>query len=670
MSKHSFSRISEQAVFALLMFSILWRGGKSLEATWLLALIACAMAVWYGLCKLILTRNERKDPLFHAELPWHFSVLVLGFTVWTMLSFATSTTQNYGLDEVLRTASFAFIFFWTMRVASDSQRRISFIDRFAMTLSTVAMLACVVGIAVYVLQPVSRFVGTFFDWRFTTDYWPNAWAEFLLLAWPMVLITKEVHMCGRWRLSRRSAVLALLLASLFLSYSRGALIALGLQLLLLSILTFRSKYVRVAMLQKRTALRACTILVTAAMLFVGVNAIRSRYHVVQSVSQKITFTSAEGTSSINERNSFWHQAFVLSFDHPVLGYGPYSFRFVQPRRATSVLATSDHPHNVFLKTAMELGWPALVLLLLFLAAVLKPAFRQLRQYRDHPDTSITTMLLVGVFGLLAHNMIDYNLQFVAIGLPFWILLGLVASTGLQTQAITGHSFHSWNRLRILLKIEVFLAALMLLVTLFEGSQLFLSSLGRHAENRGDAAAALRWYRSAASETFSRDMHLSEAQLFANVGDLPAALDAVHAYIKKNAEDARGWTLLGSLELRGNRPQNALTALSHAYDLGKYTDLGILELLLKTASMTPSASALVARKLEFDELFSAYGDAIEQNTHFIDLSTNPEHLMAVSRQLSRLFPLDADRYQRIARKAYAHAEEVRKEQNAKRMGMLW
>lgn len=109
-------------------------------------------------------------------------------------------------------------------------------------------------------------------------------------------------------------------------------------------------------------------------------------------------------------------------------------------------------------------------------------------------------------------------------------------------------------------------------------------------------------------------------------------------------------------------------MSTAYALGKYTDLDILNLLLQTGHEPTVRTLLIPRKLEFDTLFSEYADAIEHNTHFIALSTNVEALMSVSRELSNLFPNDAQRYKQIARKASAHAEEERKQYTARALGL--
>ena len=162
-------------------FSILFRGGKSLEATWILTGIAGAVtfALWVRIHK-----GEMKSRMLPDAL-WMPAIL---FVVWTFVSFAFSTTKNYGLDEVLRDSSLVLLFLWILRMGgSQSEDRFSFLHKLIFALLIATVLSCFVGITVYVFQPVNRFVGTFFDPRFHTDYWPNAWAEYLLLVWPLFL---------------------------------------------------------------------------------------------------------------------------------------------------------------------------------------------------------------------------------------------------------------------------------------------------------------------------------------------------------------------------------------------------------------------------------------------------------------------------------------------------
>ncbi|MDD5751817.1 MAG: O-antigen ligase family protein, partial [Candidatus Peribacteraceae bacterium] len=340
-------KISHAVLLAFLMLAVLWHGGRTLEVTW--ALVGVTWVVWAA-------EWMRGHPAERRPFPRILLVLLCLFALWVVASFLTSSVRNYGLDEVFRTVSLALLFFWMARQPEDAPIRRRVLKAIAVT----ALLATGIGVAVYLLQPVGRFTGTFFNMSRHTDYWPNAWAEFALLAWPVVLLFTYRRLPEGGTPVRRAAQtllqagpLGLLLASLALSYSRAAALVLLVQLALLALWSVRRR------LAWRRHLPFCLgIIVMALMFSSGSNALRARRFPVTSGVDKVLFQTEEGTSSVTERVGFWRHALVLSGEHPLLGWGPGSFRFAEPRLATRFLAVSDHPHNVFLKVALDSGWPA------------------------------------------------------------------------------------------------------------------------------------------------------------------------------------------------------------------------------------------------------------------------------------------------------------------------
>ncbi|HVW66365.1 MAG TPA: O-antigen ligase family protein [Candidatus Peribacteraceae bacterium] len=679
--KFSWSRLSEYGLIAVLVFSILWRGGKGLEATWLLALMVAFAIIISSLRKIFrFDQTEPLSPLSPAprktDIPVFLWITILLYVAWSIASYFLSTTRNYGLDEILRTVSLSLLLFWAVRTGLDGKQRFLFLSTRAIAYSSI--IAAIIGIAVYVLQPVDRFVGTFFDYRFTTDYWPNAWAEFTLLAWPFMVIEcmRTTKNWVRWILITG---IGLVIGSLFLSYSRGGFLALVVQLSLLFViflyLGLRDiRYRRILRTIRDSVLvRIALITVFTVAMFLSVNLLRSNFHEVQSVAQKVTFTAAEGTSSIDERKEFWQQALELSKDRPLFGYGPYSFRFVQPHLADHVLATSDHPHNVLLKIAMESGWPALLFYALVILYILGIAFKMLfaerREWSQEKDI-VTIMLLLAVIGVFAHNMIDYNLQFVGIAMPLVLALGFLVVPTSSSQESVSSSFIRWKFSQYLFRFQILLSAVLIAILIAEGYPLALSSIGRHYEAAGNIDEALIWYGKAQHEWFSRDMFLSEAQIYLNKNDLGKAMEAVNRYLTVNTEDPRVWKLRAMIALRMGDMPLAESSIDTAYADGKYTDLQIFELLLETAKDPQRKALLLPRKEEFDTLFSDYATAVEQDVHFIDLSQAPEMLMQTARDLSNLYPTDDARYVQIARKAFDHAVTERAANTARKPGILW
>lgn len=632
----------ESGVLLLLAFSILWRGGKGLEATWLLGGLAVAATFirWWSAGR---SRSAWSVPL---DL-W---IGVMLFVLWTAVSFAFSETRNYGLDEVIRDGGLVMMFLWaagTPRDVPTDTVKSSF-DRWMSVIAITTVIACSIGVAVYVLQPVNRFVGTFFDMRFHTDYWPNAWAEFLLLAWPAVFLWS-----GRFPRALRAVILGIVFGSLFLSFSRGAILVFCGQIALGMIILggqwiIRRQPPRGAILH--AGFTGVAAVLIGAALFLGVNTVRSRFHDVESVTAKATFTASEGGSSISERRSFWEQSIILSQERPFFGWGPYSFRFVHPRLQTGVFATSDHAHNVFLKLAMERGWPAALLFLFILLRILVSAVAA--QIRG-TGSALRLVLIVGVTGVAAHNLIDYNLQFVGIALPLWLFLGALA----PERGISG------RRLTYVRMVEILVAVILGCILVIEGRFLVLSSLGRHAEATGDIPAALQWYERAHGELFSRDMHLSRSVLLQEQGDNAGAEDALDEYAAANAYDARLWILRGRLVEQQGDENLAYGEYGNAFVLGRYNYLEPLEGMLR---LNPQR----VDRVEAEAVFRSFGDAILQNTHFIALSQSVETFERISTLLPPVSPSAGQELRAFTTKVLEHAQEERQKLSSRPPGFLW
>ncbi len=651
----------EGLVLLLLAGSILWRGGKSLDATWLLS--GTAVLLTFGTWGL--HRNEHDRKASSPPLPvW---AMLMGFLLLTTISFIFSETRNYGLDEVLRDVSCVLIFLWVVQRASRRDARTGsdnwFIHSFIRIIAVTTLIACAIGIAVYVFQPVNRMVGTFFDWRFVTDYWPNAWGEFLLLSWPLVVLWSE-----RYRLPIRVVSTGVVLGCLLLSYSRGSILVFLVQavfwMLILCVHAIRSRTLRhaVSIHWRRWLLFLIGTAAVAAAVFGGVNALRSHFHDVESVMSKATFTASEGSSSISERRDFWEQAFTLSLRRPLIGSGPYSFRFLQPRLQTAVYATSDHPHNVFLKLAMERGWPAAILFAAILASILLSALRRILGHAKRNEEQfpgLTVAALIAVTGVLLHNLIDYNLQFVGIVLPFWILLGAL-------MPVAEASAKSRNVIRIT---EIVIAVILGCITILEGRMLILSSLARHAEAAGDVSSALEWYDAARGEIFSRDMHLSRGALYLSKGDLAMASAAFDDYAQVNSHDARVWILRGDAALASGNSQDALQYYFAALERGKYNYLEPLEGILSILQHDKQVDQLSVQKNQVLDIYDKFSSAILANAHFIDLSANVETFDRVGKLLSIVYPQEKD-VQELRIKALEHADEERAASVSRPPGLLW
>jgi hypothetical protein len=332
---------------------------------------------------------------------------------------------------------------------------------------------------------------------------------------------------------------------------------------------------------------------------------------------------------------------------------------VQPHGQTEVLATSDHAHNVFLKYASERGIPsAFFFFLVLLSAVLPTTIALLSPKKKLEPLPLAAFFIIALAGVVAHNLIDYNLQFVGIALPFWLMVGMLVSAPVKrTQS------------RLYQPLIIMTAFFLLFFTLYEGTNLFLSSRARHTEAYGRPAEALHWYSWIGASLFPRDARLSQAAILLGLGQLPQAEDAVNSYLQLNAVDSRAWRLLGDIYLRWNKPYDGLRAYEQAYRFGKYNDAGILRGLVYLQEDVDRES-LIKRRPEFDRLINDYALAIEQNTHFIALSGRVEELVSLCDLMAGYFPEDATLYLSLSKRVMEHAQKERIKTVSRPRGFLW
>jgi len=590
-------------------------------------------------------------------MPFSLWAGAMVFALLSLLSYMNSKTANYGLDEVLRAVSFSLIFIWAFRRGTSG----NFFSKFIQTSVICLLVSGLIGLLVYIFQPVNRFTGTFFDYRFHTDYWPNAWADLLLVSWPLALIW--VQKANRISDSLiRHAVLGLFAGFLFLSYSRGAIIAFAGQTVLLIIFTLLNGRNELRARIKEYSFNFSIVVLTALVIFTGANLLRSRFFPVQSLMDKVTFSADEGASSASERAQFWNQSLKLSLDHPLTGWGPYSFRFIQPSLQTSVRATSDHPHNVFLKTALESGWIAALVLAVLIASIL--AKSSLASVRISKSNS-ALLMAVAALGIIAHSMIDYNLQFVSVGLIFWLVLGFLASELNWKRSIILNK-------KLVLSLELTLAIFVLSLAIIETPAILITSAGRRNEALGRSERALDWYSNALSQRFSRDLHLSRAKLLYDLKRYDEAKNAVDNYIYVNEFDYRAYALLGDI-LRSKRSVDEALA---AYDTalmkgGKFNDFGITKSKIKLLIASGRIDELNQVNDSAIELMKVFADAIQNNTHFVALSDNPQEVVALAETFSQMADWKAKPlFEVIAARADYHSQMERAKVKSRPAGYLW
>ena len=622
---------TESLFLGLLGILVLWRGGKSMDILWISSFSLPVLTYFFLRCN---SHQRSSGPSLILQYA------LASFVLATVVSWMFSQSKNYGYDEVLATL-IAVIVCGIGQIASQD-----FTSRISRALSIFLLLACGIGTYVYVTEPVSRFVGSFFDARFHTDYWPNAWADFVLLTWPLLLHTLPFHSTRFSHRCQAHAILAFVLAAGALSYSRaGILVALGqITLVLGGCLWITSNW----RARRHTLLSVIGVAAVSSLIFLLINSVRAESFPLESVQRKATFTSDEGRSSLSERASFFQQSLALLPSYALVGSGPGTFRFLQPALQQSILATADHPHNVFLKIALERGLIALASLFMISILTVHAVIRRLRTPEWTSHDRLSMLIAVGCVGVASHSLVDFNLQFLGILVPGSFFIGALLQnpSSMSTESQASHHLMSAT------------AILLFILVLIETPSQVLASYGRHARDAEQfSAAETAFSRAKKISFFPRDLFLESAHLRLKRHDASGELQDLVDYTVQNPHDYRSWRVRADLLLSQNNVAAAREAYRTADQLGaRYNDPSVFLGILRTL---PDQKAFADHRFEFDSLLNDYSFAILSNTHFFALGDGADTVLSIIDQMMTLVPhSDAPLYQALRERLLQHIQVVR------------
>jgi O-antigen ligase len=263
--------------------------------------------------------------------------------------------------------------------------------------------------------PGGAFFGPYVD--------PDHFAGLLEMLIPVAVL----YMAGqRRRFSLEGSVLgvcavALALASLLLSGSRGGLLALSAEIAIAT-MALRRAAARTTE-RRRLAMAAAFTLLAGLMLFAYVDPgwVAKRLGSVASVNKAWAEWTGLRKSMSLDALRMWH-------DHPVLGVGLGDFETAYPRyQSFPSDLWIDHAHNDYVEALAETGLVGALLILSALAFFLRLAFRDWGYPFRSRTGSIRLGAALGCCGMLVHSLWDFNLHIPANAAWFAVLAGIATT---------------------------------------------------------------------------------------------------------------------------------------------------------------------------------------------------------------------------------------------------
>ena len=247
----------------------------------------------------------------------------------------------------------------------------------------------------------------------------NHYAGLMELLVPIPLVLSLTHLTHEKERIAAGVAAAIMVGTVFLSGSRGGMIAIFVELALLAVVLLRQKKtMRIAL-----AAGAFAIVLVSLLAWLGGKELTSR----------VTSISTESRSEISGgvRLSIDRDALRMARHKPILGWGLGTFPIVYPQfRSFYTNFFVNEAHNDYLQLLSEMGLLGVAVTIWFLIALYRRAFRKISNWMSEVSGAVTLACTLGFTGILVHSLFDFNLQVPANAALFYVLCSLAAAPAL------------------------------------------------------------------------------------------------------------------------------------------------------------------------------------------------------------------------------------------------
>jgi O-antigen ligase len=406
-------------LMALVVFGPLAFGGVE---EWAILVLRAGAALLFFAWSLQQLSNARVEVVANGL---YFPAVVFGLLVALQIVFHRSEYGYATLNEGLNYVAYAALFFLT---AQSFQHR-SELRRLAIVLTAFGF-----GFAVFAtMQSFSGSIKLYWIRQphsinaviFGSYVNHNHYAGLMELLIPVPLL---LSVGGVWRGAKRilcAFAAVVMCASLFLSKSRGGMVALVIQLLFVAAISVHRRSKRVAAF----LLVAC-VFVVALLLWLDTSGI-----VRERVSTLANPLEAAGT-----RLMILHDGLKMVRVRPVLGWGLDTFPVVYPQfRSFSTDLFVNEAHNDYLQVLVEMGVAGFLVVLWFICLLYKEGLPHRDTWTHDLKSAVRMAALVGCTGILVHSFFDFNLHIPANAVLFYVLAALATSGRISQKENTQQS---------------------------------------------------------------------------------------------------------------------------------------------------------------------------------------------------------------------------------------
>jgi O-antigen ligase len=349
----------------------------------------------------------RWNPLF---LP----MAAFGLLVVCQLVFRRTAYPHDTISLALLYFSYAMLCFLTGQVLLRGSQARSLAFIFSLYGAAVAGFALLQGISsngrLYWIR-LPRMGG----WIYGPYVNHNHYAGLMEMLVPIPLVLSLTKLASSKSRAAAAAVAAVMVGTIFLSGSRGGMIAIVTELAILAILLIKQK----RGLPIALGIGAFLVLVVGLLTWIGGAELSNRIATVGSSHSEITG---------DLRRYINHDGLRMFVKRPVLGWGLGTFPVVYPRfRTFYTNFFVNEAHNDYLQLLVEMGLLGFGTMIWFLVTLYARAIKKIGNWTAEVSGAVALACVLGLSGILVHSAVDFNLQIPANAALFYVLCTIAAS---------------------------------------------------------------------------------------------------------------------------------------------------------------------------------------------------------------------------------------------------
>jgi O-antigen ligase len=244
----------------------------------------------------------------------------------------------------------------------------------------------------------------------------NHYAGLMELLAPIPLVICLTRLAQEKERIAAGVAAAIMVGTLFLSGSRGGMLAMVTELTVLAVIVFRErKRLRVAI-----GVAAFAVVLAGMLTWLGGKELTYRVAMIQSESRS---EISGGMRTLIDRD-----AIRMFRQKPALGWGLGTFPTVYPQfRSFYTNFFVNQAHNDYLQLLSEMGLLGFALMIWYLAIVFFKAIPKIGNWTSDVSGAASLACILSCIGILVHSLVDFNLQIPANAALFYVLCTIAAA---------------------------------------------------------------------------------------------------------------------------------------------------------------------------------------------------------------------------------------------------